>query len=405
MSLVREGGTKVNVHRDRQRSQDVARDLELGYRLQLTTSRIAASAERGERPSERSIAERAGAAETKARRLERGVRAAAGASETEGEFVRRLHQYGIIAKPRLAAGQQDVVTGYSVALLPQNREPIVWHGGGRLARDPTLQRLREGWPDTPTGATETAAEWQATWRNPIKYKPVQPGREQHAPAPELWQQVSTVVQAPREQSRSIPKDDRATWAIVSKETSAGFAAWSERIEPTPGPLADSARVLARGAQIWKDQVRPKRAGMVSASGAAMLLAAATKGGQVLSLRPCCSVSSSSPPGHCSTRTRPCASHARHPRSRTPSARSSTPSARASRRSRRLRRRPRTLLQQHPRRRCRLTHALRKHGASSTRSAAPRAPARRARSGSSRRSLQRWPSAQNATDTRDRETDE
>ncbi len=105
MSLVREDGTKVNVHRDRQRSQDVARDLELKYRLRLTTSRIAASAERGERPSERNIAERAGAAETKARRLERGVRAAAGASETEGEFVRRLHQYGIIAKPRFAAGR------------------------------------------------------------------------------------------------------------------------------------------------------------------------------------------------------------------------------------------------------------------------------------------------------------
>lgn len=279
VSLVREDGTKVNVHRDRQRSQDVARDLELKYRLQLTTSRIAASAERGERPSERNIAERAGAAETKARRLERGVRAAAGASETEGEFVRRLHQYGIIAKPRFAAGRQDVVTGYSVALRPQNREPIVWHGGGRLARDLTLQRLRAGWPDTPTGAFEAAAEWQATWRNPVKYKPVQPGREQHAPAPELWQQVSGDVRALREQLRSIPKDDRATWAIVSKETSAAFAAWSERIEPTPGPLADAARVLARGAQIRKHQVRLKPAGMVSASGAAMLLAAATKGGQ------------------------------------------------------------------------------------------------------------------------------
>ncbi len=111
VSLVREDGTKVNVHRDRQRSQDVARDLEVKYRLQLTTSRIAASAERGERPSERNIAERAGAAETKAVALSASVRAAAGASETEGEFVRRLHQYGIIAKPRFAAGRQDVVTG------------------------------------------------------------------------------------------------------------------------------------------------------------------------------------------------------------------------------------------------------------------------------------------------------
>jgi hypothetical protein len=279
VSLVREDGTKVNVHRDRQRSQDVARDLEVKYRLQLTTSRIAASAERGERPSERNIAERAGAAETKARRLERGVRAAAGAAETEGEFVRRLHQIGIIAKPRFAAGRDDVVAGYSVAVRPEKGEPIVWHGGGRLARDLTLQRLRDGWTDTPEAASEGVVEWQATWRNPVRYKPVNPRVEMREPTTELWQQYTADVSRLRKQLRDVPREDRATWAIVAKETSAAFAAWSERVEETPGPLADASRVLARSAQLRKHQVKPKPAGMVSASGASMLLLMATKGGK------------------------------------------------------------------------------------------------------------------------------
>lgn len=77
----------------------------------------------------------------------------------------------------------------------------------------------------------------------------------------------------------VPRDDRATWAIVAKETSAAFAAWSERVEETPGPLADASRVLARSAQVRKHQVKPKPAGMASASGAAMLLLMAAKGGK------------------------------------------------------------------------------------------------------------------------------
>lgn len=279
VSLVREDGTKVNVHRDRQRSQDIARELEVKYRLQLTTSRLAASTERGEKPSERSIAERAGSAEVKARRLERGVRAASGAAQTEGEFVRRLHQLGIIAKPRFAAGRDDVVAGYSVAIRPVKGEPIVWHGGGRLARDLTLQRLREGWEDSPQAASEGAAEWQATWRNPVRYKPVHPGAEMREPTPEMWQDYTANVTELRRRLRDVPKDDRATWAIVAKETSAAFAAWSERVEETPGPLADASRVLARSAQIRKHQVKPKPSGMASASGAAMLLMMATKGGK------------------------------------------------------------------------------------------------------------------------------
>lgn len=95
----------------------------------------------------------------------------------------------------------------------------------------------------------------------------------------MWQDYTANVTELRRQLRDVPKDDRATWAIVAKETSAAFAAWSERVEETPGPLADASRVLARSAQIRKHQVKPKPSGMASASGAAMLLMMATKGGK------------------------------------------------------------------------------------------------------------------------------
>ena len=39
---------------------------------------------------------------------------------------------------------------------PAAGERPIWYGGGNIARDLTLPRLRDGWPDTPTGASEAA---------------------------------------------------------------------------------------------------------------------------------------------------------------------------------------------------------------------------------------------------------
>ena len=146
--------------------------------LQLLESRGSDMAMRGERPGERESAKRRGDESVASVRLERSVRAAAAASLDEGEFVRRLHQAGVLVRPRFAADRDDVVAGYSVALRPGGRdETIVWHGGGRLARDLTLPRFRDGWPDTPQSAQAGVDEWRATWRNPMRYTPVAPGRE------------------------------------------------------------------------------------------------------------------------------------------------------------------------------------------------------------------------------------
>ena len=73
---------------------------------------------------------------------------------------------------------------------------------------------------------------------------------------------------------------RATWARVARETSGAFAAWSQRVEATPGPLADASRTLARTAQIRARDVRRKNTARPrSIAGAANLLAMATTHGQ------------------------------------------------------------------------------------------------------------------------------
>jgi len=274
-NVVREDGTKVSVHNDFARAQRVAGELEMKHGLVVLESRQLGVSERGEKPGERFAAARRGDAEVGAARLERAVRAAATASVDEGEFVRRLHQYGIVVRPRFAAGRDDVVLGYSVALRPRPGERFVWHGGGRLARDLTLTRLREEWPDTIVGAKQAVDEWQATWRNPMRYQPVHPGRERESITPGVWATYQQDAARLQQQLAATDPRDRSAWARVSREASGAFAAWSQRLEPTPGPLAEASRVLARGAQIRRHQQQPPSVRGGSLASAATLLAVGT----------------------------------------------------------------------------------------------------------------------------------
>ncbi len=279
VTLVREDGTKATTHNDFTRAQEVCRDLERDYGLEQLESRGVGLGERGVKPAERERAARSSAVEVDAHKLERSVRAAATASVDEGEFVRRLRRGGVLIRPRYAAGRDDVVAGYSVAVRPTGGEKPIWYGGGRLARDLTLPRLREGWPDSPQTAQGAVDEWRATAKNPWEYRPVAPGREESMPSPEMWKQYSDEIGQLRKQLRDVPVTDRATWAHIARETAGAFAAWSQRVEATPGPLAQTSRELARSAHLRAYQSRPKPAQLGSASNAAMILMQAASGGQ------------------------------------------------------------------------------------------------------------------------------
>lgn len=312
VSLVREDGTKASTHKDFYRAQKVSRALEVVHgleRLETSTSKEP-GATRGFTPGEQAQAEKIaqrtaqarveklhgnGAwdqldADTRRARvaiewrlnlprtvLGRTVRGCATAAGDEAEFVRRLRRSGVLVRPRFAEGTQDVITGYSVAQRPATKgDKPVWYGGGRLARDLTLTRLRAEWPDTPMQATDAAAEWNAAHRG---RRVVTPGREATDPAPQMWAQCTTDLRQLREQLSAIPVDDRDVWPRVARQAAGVLSAWSTRVEPLPGHLATAADALARSAQTYRRQPPVSRRFHDPFAGAALLVSAASRLGR------------------------------------------------------------------------------------------------------------------------------
>ncbi len=311
VNLVREDGTKASVHNDFRRAQAAARALEAKYGLEELESVKAERATRGYHPAEREAQARARARakyERARTKMDAGtppwerldgmerqariaaelrtdqpryllslkVRGCATASRSEAEFVRRLRREGLLVRPRYAEGRTDVITGYSVAERPEAGERPIWYGGGQLGRDLSLPRLRDGWEDTPTGAMDAAAEWNAAKRG---RRVVAPGREATEPTARQWVQQQERLSKLVDRLSEVPVEDRDTWATVARQTAGALAAWSNATETTPGDLAAAAEALSRSAQTYRRTVRPEKARTIAISGAAMLLASAARGGQ------------------------------------------------------------------------------------------------------------------------------
>ncbi|MEV7649110.1 relaxase/mobilization nuclease domain-containing protein [Arthrobacter sp. NPDC089319] len=269
VSLVREDGTKASTHGDYKRAQNTCRELEVKYGLeQLSTVHAARGYDRAEKAT-------AVRDEREMHRwsLARKVRASAGASVSEAEFVRRARDTGLLVRPRYAKNTTDVIVGYSVAERPRPGERPIWFGGGTLACDLKLTALRDGWMDSPQLAMEAAAEWNAAARN--KRKVFRTGPEKAEPPAEMWVEYTRNATELVEQLRALPLDDHATWAKAARDVSGAFAAWSHRLEPTPGPLAATAAELSRTAQLRTPKAHGKPVPLPSIAGTAMLFMAAS----------------------------------------------------------------------------------------------------------------------------------
>ena len=306
VNLVYDDGSVADVFRDWPRSQRVCRELEIRHGLRRNGGDGRSS--RGYKPGEieAEARRRARAAHAKAQQsgreprtwtqipraerdaivehfkpeeavrwtLARQVRAAATAAADEAEFVRRIRRQGVLIRPRFERGTQDVVGGYWVAARPRFGERPIWFGGGRLARDLTLPRLREAWPDTPQGGLDASAEWRAAWRG---VRVAAPGRETREPAPGLPQKLTADLDAMRAQMYAVPSQDTAGWARVAGQVSGALSAWSVTTEPTPGPLAQAADAIARSAELHRRSL-PRSTGVPGMSSiAGLILAGVGKG--------------------------------------------------------------------------------------------------------------------------------
>jgi hypothetical protein len=106
---------------------------------------------------------------TAARRLtlRRAVSAAAAGASSEAEFFARLERAGVLVRRRFSTRDAGQVTGFAVALPGDvNRAGgPVWFGGGKLAADLTLPRLRRRWE--PARSTTDSAPFTPEERSAI----------------------------------------------------------------------------------------------------------------------------------------------------------------------------------------------------------------------------------------------
>jgi len=213
--------------------------------------------------------------------LARTVRECATLAASEAEFVRRLAAAGVLARPRYATGGRGAVTGYSVALRPTKDAPSVWMGGGRLAPDLTLPRLRGHWEAMAPGAdAETArAQALAEWRHLTGDGPA--GTPSSAESAEygagVWDAAAERLAAVRERLAAVPPGDVAAWATAARQAAGILASLSARLETEAhGPLAEAADALARSAQTRPGQARYARhSGLNDLRGIALAVRQAT----------------------------------------------------------------------------------------------------------------------------------
>ena len=122
-------------------------------------------------PADRTAARRATRAETEqaARRgwaeparvtLRREVCAAAAGADSEQEFFTRLRQAGVLVRQRYGTASPGEVTGYAVGLPGHTARDggVVWYGGGKLAADLTLPKLRARWAGSARDRTPLSGE-------------------------------------------------------------------------------------------------------------------------------------------------------------------------------------------------------------------------------------------------------
>ena len=145
-TLARQDGARPRIWNDFYRVREACRDVERRFRLRSTAPADRTAARRATR-AETEKAARRGKAEPARETLRREVCTAAAAAGSEQEFFARLQAAGILIHERHSTVNSAEVTGYAVGLPGHTARDggAVWYGGGKLAADLTLPKLRARW--------------------------------------------------------------------------------------------------------------------------------------------------------------------------------------------------------------------------------------------------------------------
>ena len=166
--LARQDGTRPQTWNDYYRVGEACRAAEQRFGLRRTAPRDRTAGRRPTR-AESEKARRRGYREAPRITLRRAVSTAAAGAASEQEFFARLDRAGVLVRQRFSIRNPGEVTGYAVA-LPHDTTRAgapVWFGGGKLAADLSLPKLRCRWNATASAASDrfTAAERSAIWEH------------------------------------------------------------------------------------------------------------------------------------------------------------------------------------------------------------------------------------------------
>ena len=166
--LARQDGTRPQTWNDYFRVGEACRGAEQRFGLRRTAPRDRTAARRPSR-AESEKAQRRGFQEAPRVTLRRVVSTAAAGAASEHEFFARLDRAGVLVRRRYSTRKPGEITGYAVALPTDTTRAgnPVWFGGGKLAADLSLPKLRRRWNATgpEPGDRFTAAERTAIWEH------------------------------------------------------------------------------------------------------------------------------------------------------------------------------------------------------------------------------------------------
>jgi hypothetical protein len=174
-TLARQDGGRPRLWNDFYRVREACRAAEERFGLRETAPADRTAARRPTR-AETEQAHRRGWDDAPRVTLRREVCTAAAAARTEHEFFERLRREGVLVRLRASTTKPGEITGYSVGLACHtNREGgVIWYGGGKLAADLTLPKLRERWNPKNAPAQMsvlrriTAAEQNAAYERAVR---------------------------------------------------------------------------------------------------------------------------------------------------------------------------------------------------------------------------------------------
>ena len=157
-TLARQDRIRPKVWNDFFRVREACQQADRQFGLRATAPADRTAARRATR-AEVEQASRRGWEEPPRVTLRREVCTAAAGASTEDESFARLAQAGVLIRRRHSMVNPGEVTGYAVGLPRHTAKDgqVIWYGGGKLAADFTLPKLRARWDSTPSGDRFVAA--------------------------------------------------------------------------------------------------------------------------------------------------------------------------------------------------------------------------------------------------------